>query len=288
MDEPPRYRQSSRKFARSQRRIMTKAETMLWRAVRDHRIDAYGFRRQMPIGAYFADFVRLERKIIVGADGQTHETADAEVRDAARDEGLRRAGFRVLRFPDALIIGGLPIVVERIRAALREEARQSPFEKSLLESGRVRPNGCGRQDPSFAGRRRRSPTPHPALRAAFPGEAGEGFRGRFSARHQGVVAGVVTTLDVGGALAFRAQGDPKGRAFGASVGELDSLRTDPDNPHAVRLYGDMSPADIREAASIVTRVPDAAIRRVLLANGGSAALADTMIARKADMAARVG
>jgi len=48
MDEPPQFHQSSRKFARAQRRKMT----MLWRALRNHRIDGYGFRRQTPIGPY--------------------------------------------------------------------------------------------------------------------------------------------------------------------------------------------------------------------------------------------
>ena len=120
MNEPPRFRQSSRKFARAQRQNMTTAETMLWRAVRNHRIDGYGFRRQTPIGPYFADFVCLARKIVVEADGRTHETADAKIKDAERDAWFRRAGFRVLRFPDELIIGGLPTVIERIRAAVRE------------------------------------------------------------------------------------------------------------------------------------------------------------------------
>jgi very-short-patch-repair endonuclease len=120
MDEPPRFRQSSRKFARVQRQNMTRAETMLWRAVRNHQIDGHGFRRQTPIGPYFADFVCLARKIVVEADGRTHEAADAKIKDAERDAWLRRAGFRVLRFPDELVIGGLPIVIERIRAALRE------------------------------------------------------------------------------------------------------------------------------------------------------------------------
>jgi very-short-patch-repair endonuclease len=120
MDEPPRFRQSSRKFARAQRQNMTTAETMLWRALRNHRVDGFGFRRQTPIGPYFADFVCLDRKIIVEADGRTHETANAKVKDAERDAWFRRAGFRVLRFPDDLVIGGLPIVIERIRAALRE------------------------------------------------------------------------------------------------------------------------------------------------------------------------
>ena len=87
---------------------------MLWRALRNHQIDGYGFRRQTPIGPYFADFVCLARKIVAEADGRTHET------DAERDGWFRRAGFRVLRFPDDLVIGGLPVVIERIRAALRE------------------------------------------------------------------------------------------------------------------------------------------------------------------------
>ncbi len=99
---------------------MTRAETMLWRALRSHRLDGYGFRRQTPIGPYFADFVCLQRKLIVEADGRTHESVEARARDAARDAWLEDAGYRVLRFPDDLIVGGLPIVMERIRAALRK------------------------------------------------------------------------------------------------------------------------------------------------------------------------
>jgi len=120
MDGPPRFRQSSRKFARAQRQNMTRAETLLWGALRNHQVEGFGFRRQTPIGPYFADFVWLGRKIVVEADGRTHETADAQVKDAERDAWFRRAGFRVLRFPDDLVIGGLPLVVERIRVALRE------------------------------------------------------------------------------------------------------------------------------------------------------------------------
>jgi very-short-patch-repair endonuclease len=105
---------------------------MLWRALRNHRIDGYGFRRQTPIGPYFADFVCLERKIVVEADGRTHETADTKVKDAERDAWFRRAGFHVLQFPDDLVIGGLPIVIERIRVALREPL---PRRRSSIACG---------------------------------------------------------------------------------------------------------------------------------------------------------
>jgi hypothetical protein len=109
----------------------------------------------------------------------------------------------------------------------------------------------------------------------------------FDGDNQGVIDGVVTTLDVGGALEFRAQGDPKGKAFGTCVRELDTLRADAGNPHAVRLFGDMSPDEVGASIAVVARIPDASIRRVIAENGGSEALADKMIARKADMAKRL-
>lgn len=109
----------------------------------------------------------------------------------------------------------------------------------------------------------------------------------FDGDNQGVAGGTVLTLDVGGALEFRAQGEPKGRAFGTGVGELDALRRDPDNPHAMRLYADISPDELREAILVVTRLPDDLIRQTIAAHGGSRALAEKMVARKIDMAQRL-
>jgi hypothetical protein len=108
----------------------------------------------------------------------------------------------------------------------------------------------------------------------------------FVGDNQGVVNGVVTTLDLGGALEFRAQGDPKGKAFGPQAREIETLRADPDNPHAVRLFGAMSADQIAEAVAVVLRIADADIRRVVADHGGPPALAEKLIARKADMAAR--
>lgn len=101
--------------------------------------------------------------------------------------------------------------------------------------------------------------------------------------NQGVVAGKVITLDVGGALSFRAHGDPKGKAFGNAVGELESLRHDPNNPHAMKLFADMSPTEIGRAIQVVTQIPDRSITETVLENGGKQSLADKMIARKADL-----
>jgi very-short-patch-repair endonuclease len=40
---------------------MTKAETLLWRYIKAHRIDGLGFRRQVPLGNYIADFAVTRR-----------------------------------------------------------------------------------------------------------------------------------------------------------------------------------------------------------------------------------
>ena len=109
----------------------------------------------------------------------------------------------------------------------------------------------------------------------------------FDGDNQGVSNGIVMTLDVGGALAFRAQGDPKGNAFGTRVHELDVLREDDNNPHAVKLFADMRPDDIIRAILVVVRIPDEEIRLAIINSGGSQQLAEKMIVRKFDMARRL-
>ena len=82
--------------ARSLRRAQTDAERALWRELRGRHFEGYKFRRQRPIGPYFVDFVCMERGLVVELDGAHH--AGQPEYDAIRDDFLRAAGFRVLRF----------------------------------------------------------------------------------------------------------------------------------------------------------------------------------------------
>lgn len=109
----------------------------------------------------------------------------------------------------------------------------------------------------------------------------------FHGDNQGVAEGVALTLDLGGALDFRAQGDPKGAAFGERVDEIERLRRDEDNPHAKKLFGPMSAAEVAAAIREVTQIPDAAIARTLAEGGAAPALAEKMIRRQADLRRRL-
>ena len=82
--------------ARELRRDGSRAERMCWELLRDRRMGGLKFRRQHPIGPYFADFACLSRKLIIEIDGDHHAfQVDA---DARRTAAMEHAGWRVLRF----------------------------------------------------------------------------------------------------------------------------------------------------------------------------------------------
>jgi very-short-patch-repair endonuclease len=115
---PARVSKERTAFARSLRREMTVAETILWRSLRGGQCNGLKFRRQVPVGPYVADFLCVEHRLIVELDGPPHQDEGRKFRDAKRDDWLRERGYRVLRFGNELVIGGGDIVLERIRPAI--------------------------------------------------------------------------------------------------------------------------------------------------------------------------
>src|SRR3954451_14371420 len=87
-----------RNRAKQLRQAMTRAETLLWRYLKAHRIDGLGFRRQVPFRNYIADFACLSAKLIVELDGASHDFQDQQKADARRDDFFSAKGFQVLRF----------------------------------------------------------------------------------------------------------------------------------------------------------------------------------------------
>ena len=83
-------------YARQMRHEPTDAERKFWFAVRAHRFSGYKFKRQYPIGPYIADFVCLERRLVIELDGGQH--AQRSDYDAERTAYLQTRGFCVLRY----------------------------------------------------------------------------------------------------------------------------------------------------------------------------------------------
>ena len=105
--------------ARELRHSLTNVERLLWRRLRLSNADGHKFRRQHPIGPYFADFACIERRLVVELDGSQHGQNAA--RDQERDAWLRSQGWRVLRFWNNEVIEQLDAVLDAIFAALGDD-----------------------------------------------------------------------------------------------------------------------------------------------------------------------
>jgi len=104
-----------RRRAKQLRQTMTRAETLLWRYVKANRIDGLGFRRQIPIRNYIADFACLSARLIVELDGESHDFEERQKADQNRDAFFESEGFQVLHFTNDQVMSNLEGVVEVIR-----------------------------------------------------------------------------------------------------------------------------------------------------------------------------
>ncbi len=105
--------------ARRLRRDMTRAESLLWRALRGHRLAGLHVRRQAPFGPYIADFLCVRARLVIEVDGATHSNPDELERDAKRDAWFAANGYRVLRLQNAEIDRNFDGVIETVLANLR-------------------------------------------------------------------------------------------------------------------------------------------------------------------------
>ena len=105
--------------ARDLRKHMTNAEKKMWHILRDMDWPQAHFRRQVKIGAYFADFLSHKFKLIIEVDGSQHAEDVGLQRDAQRTAFLNAEGFEVIRFFNIDVLKNSSGVFEAIEAKLR-------------------------------------------------------------------------------------------------------------------------------------------------------------------------
>ena len=116
--------------AKRLRSEMTDGEQRLWRHLRSRQLDGLKFRRQATVGPYVVDFLCVEARLVVEADGGQH----SEARDAARTRFLQSRGLRVLRFWNHDILQNVDGVLMTIAAA-KNEVEEVPSPNPLPYAG---------------------------------------------------------------------------------------------------------------------------------------------------------
>ena len=104
-------------FARRMRHEPTEAERNLWLLLRNRRLVAYKFRRQVPVDHYIADFLCYSARLIVELDGSQHAESTT---DATRDAYLHAQSFRLLRIWNNDVLARPDSVLDAVWNALQE------------------------------------------------------------------------------------------------------------------------------------------------------------------------
>ena len=121
--------------AKTLRRSMTRAETLLWRYLKAHHVGGLGFRRQVPMRGYIADFVCHSARLVIELDGGSHDFASRLRRDQRKDSWLLSQGYVVLRFTNDQVLKELEGVVAVIHSTAIERGRCAPPSLSLPHKG---------------------------------------------------------------------------------------------------------------------------------------------------------
>ena len=106
-------------FAKQNRKNATLAESRLWEQIRNKNLGVE-FRRQHIIADFIADFVCLDRMLIIEIDGGYHSERKQIEDDEIRTERLNRLGFQIIRFTNEKVLFDIECVLQEILKALRE------------------------------------------------------------------------------------------------------------------------------------------------------------------------
>jgi very-short-patch-repair endonuclease len=82
------------KNAKELRKSMTEAEEILWKHLRNNKLNGLKFRRQHPLDIYIADFYCHQKKLIIEIDGGVHDTPEQEEYDNGRTFELEEKGLK--------------------------------------------------------------------------------------------------------------------------------------------------------------------------------------------------
>ncbi len=107
---------------------MTDEERILWHHLWRIPLEGTHFRKQSPIGRYYADFVSHRLKLIIEVDGEQHGHDRQVAHDARRDRWLESQGYRILRFWNHEVKKELDSVLDTIYSAVRDRSAHLPLD----------------------------------------------------------------------------------------------------------------------------------------------------------------
>ena len=101
-------------YSRELRQVSTEAEELLWKELRNRKLNGLKFRRQHPLDKYIADFYCHEKKLVIELDGAVHDKKGNKEYDNARTVELVGLKINVIRLRNEEIENDIDKVLKKI------------------------------------------------------------------------------------------------------------------------------------------------------------------------------
>jgi len=137
----PVYYEHLKENSATNRKKPTETENILWQSLRNDQI-GFKIRRQHAIGQFIADFVSLQKGLVIELDGHHHKL-NKEANNA-RTEVLNHFGFEVIRFTNDEILANPQNVIETIKQkliSLPERDKNLILGEKAVSAAKVSPTG---------------------------------------------------------------------------------------------------------------------------------------------------
>ena len=107
----------------------TQSEEFLWEQLKGKNLENYKFRREHIIADCIADFVCLQKSLVIEVDGKYHNEPEAKEYDKLRTQLFNEYGFKVIRFTNEEVINDIDNVLNSIKTELSKQTppSDSPF-----------------------------------------------------------------------------------------------------------------------------------------------------------------
>ncbi|HAD13378.1 MAG TPA: hypothetical protein DCF33_13185 [Saprospirales bacterium] len=115
-------------YAFKNRETATKAEEVLWNALKGKKLGGYKFRRQHPASRYILDFYCHAVKMAIEVDGGYHFNEEQQRYDNQRSADLLDLGIKVIRFTNEHVLNDLEAVLNAILHAVEAQTAQPPTQ----------------------------------------------------------------------------------------------------------------------------------------------------------------
>lgn len=111
--------------ARTNRKISTEAERLLWSHLRNRNLENLKFRRQQPVRGFILDFYCDEIKLGIEVDGGIHSLQEREAYDRQRELIIQNLGIDIIRFTNEDVL----LDVGKVLNTIKEEAGKRKGDK---------------------------------------------------------------------------------------------------------------------------------------------------------------